>query len=45
MAKQRHESGPPMTLGNMRKEGVRHLIAYRHNDACKAKGNSCLLAG
>jgi hypothetical protein len=24
-----------MTLGNMRKQGVRHLIAYCLNDACR----------
>ena len=24
-----------MTLGNMRAQGVRHLIAYCHNDACR----------
>jgi hypothetical protein len=23
-----------MTLGNMREQGVQHLIAFRHNDAC-----------
>jgi hypothetical protein len=27
MAKQEHEPRPPMTLGNMRELGVRHLIA------------------
>jgi hypothetical protein len=35
MAKQRHEPGPPMTLGNMCEQGVRHLIAFCHNDACR----------
>jgi hypothetical protein len=24
-----------MTLGNMRQQGVQHLIAYCHNDACR----------
>jgi hypothetical protein len=24
-----------MTLGNMRQNGVQHLIAYCHNDACR----------
>ena len=24
-----------MTLGNMRQQGVRHLIDYCHNDACR----------
>jgi hypothetical protein len=27
--------GPPMTLGNMRDLGVRNLIAYCLNDACR----------
>ena len=27
--------GPPMTLGNMRQQGVDHLIAFCHNDACR----------
>ncbi len=35
MAKQLHEPGPPMTLGNMRANGVHHLIAYCLNDACR----------
>jgi hypothetical protein len=26
---------PPMTLGNVREQGVRNLIAYCHNDACR----------
>jgi hypothetical protein len=30
-----HPPGPPMTLGNMRELGVRNLIAYCHNDACR----------
>lgn len=29
------QSGPPMTLGNMRELGVRNLIAYCHDDACR----------
>jgi hypothetical protein len=28
-------TGPPMTLGNMRELGVRHLIGFCHNDACR----------
>jgi hypothetical protein len=24
-----------MTLGNMRRQGVHHLIAFCHNDACR----------
>ena len=27
--------GPPMTLGNMREQGVHHLICYCLNDACR----------
>jgi hypothetical protein len=29
------DSGPPMTLGNMRELGVQHLIASCLNDACR----------
>ena len=35
MTKQRHEPGSPMTLGNMRRQGVHHLVAYCLNDACR----------
>jgi hypothetical protein len=35
MVKQRHEPGPLMDLANMRENGVHHLIAYCHNDACR----------
>jgi hypothetical protein len=28
-------AGPPMTLGSMREQGVTHLIAFCHNDACR----------
>jgi hypothetical protein len=35
MVKQRHEPGPAMTLGNMREQGVHHLIAYCLNDTCR----------
>lgn len=35
MADDKHEPGPPMTLGNMRELGVHHLIAFCHNDACR----------
>jgi transposase len=31
----KHPPGPPMTLGNMRRQGVRSLIAYCLNDACR----------
>jgi hypothetical protein len=27
-ANQKHPPGPPMTLGNMRRQGVRNLIGY-----------------
>jgi hypothetical protein len=30
----KHQPSPPMTLGNMRELGVRHLIAYCQNGAC-----------
>src|SRR6516162_6569880 len=32
---QRHPPGSPITLGNMRELGVRHLIGFCHNDACR----------
>jgi hypothetical protein len=35
MAKVQRPPGPPMTLSNMRKNGVRHLIGFCHNDACR----------
>jgi hypothetical protein len=35
MAQGKHPPGPPMTLGNMREQGVQHLIAFCHNDACR----------
>ena len=35
MAKQRHPPGPPMTLGNMRRQGVRGLAVYCLNHACR----------
>jgi hypothetical protein len=35
MVKQRHEPGPPMDLANMRRQGVRNLIAHCLNDACR----------
>ena len=35
MAQPKHPPGPPMTLGNMRRQGVRHLIAHCLNDACR----------
>ena len=33
--KAKHPSGPPMDLANMRRQGVRTLIAYCLNDACR----------
>jgi hypothetical protein len=36
MTKQPH--GPPMTLGDMRHLGVRNLIAFRLNAACRHQG-------
>ena len=35
MAKQRHEPGPPMTLSNMRKQGVCGLSVTCLNHACR----------
>ena len=34
----KHEAGPPMDLANMRRQGVRSLIAYCLNDACRHQG-------
>jgi hypothetical protein len=31
----KHPPGLPMTLGNMRGQGVQHLIAYCHSDTCR----------
>jgi hypothetical protein len=31
----KHPLNPPMTLGNMRQQGVHHLIALCHSDACR----------
>ena len=36
----KHPPGPVpaqarMTLGNMREQGVQHLVAHCHNDACR----------
>ncbi len=33
--KEPHPPGPPMDLANMRAQGVHHLIAFCHNDACR----------
>jgi transposase len=33
--KPKHLPGPPMTLGNMREQGVQNLIAFCLNDACR----------
>ena len=35
MAQRKHDPGPPMDLANMRRQGVRYLIAYCLNDACR----------
>jgi hypothetical protein len=35
MAQRKHEPGPPMDLANMRRQGVRSLIAYCLNDSCR----------
>jgi hypothetical protein len=31
----KHPPGPPMDLANMRRQGVHHLTAFCHNDACR----------
>jgi hypothetical protein len=31
----KHPPGPLMTLGNMRRQGVHHLIAFCLNDTCR----------
>jgi hypothetical protein len=31
-------SGPPMDLANVRRQGVRNLIAYCLNDSCRHQG-------
>jgi hypothetical protein len=31
----KHLPGPPITLCNMREQGVHHLIAFGLNDACR----------
>ena len=35
MTAPKHPPGPPMTLANMRRQGVHHLIAYCLNDSCR----------
>ena len=35
MAQPKHPPGPPMDLANMRRQGVRRLVAYCLNDACR----------
>ena len=37
-SKPKHPPGPPMTLGNMRRNGVRNLIAYCLNPICRHEG-------
>jgi hypothetical protein len=39
MAQQRSEAGPPMTLGNMRQNGVRRLRAYCYAPGCHHEAN------
>jgi hypothetical protein len=34
----KHEPGPPMDLANMRRRGVRNLIAFCLNEACRHQG-------
>jgi hypothetical protein len=38
MAKQKQPPREPMTLGNMRKLGVKQLVAYCLRDACRHPG-------
>jgi len=38
MATKRNLPGDPMTLGNMRKLGVYHLVATCLQDACRHQG-------
>ena len=33
--KLKHEPGPPMDLANMRRQGVRNLVAYCLYDSCR----------
>jgi hypothetical protein len=35
MAKQKQPPSEPMTLGNMRHLGVKNLVAFSLNDACR----------
>ena len=35
VAQRKHEPGSPMNLANMRRQGVRNLIAFCLNDACR----------
>jgi hypothetical protein len=35
VARSKHPAGPPMTVGNMRRLGVRRLLASCLNDACR----------
>jgi hypothetical protein len=35
MPKQQHEPGPPMTLANMRQQGVRGIAVYCLNHSCR----------
>jgi hypothetical protein len=38
MALNKQPPGEPMTLGNMRKLGVHHLVAFCLRDACRHQG-------
>ena len=37
-AQRKHEPGPPMDPANMRRQGVRNLIAYCEHDSCRREG-------
>ncbi len=40
MAQRKHEPGPPMDLANMRRQGVRSLIAYCLNEFERSDGTT-----
>jgi hypothetical protein len=40
-----HPPGPPMTLGNMREQGVHHPIAYCLNGRTGKSNQGCPTAG
>ena len=43
-ANTKHPPGPPMKLANMREQGVRNLIGYCLNDACRHRSPVLCLA-